>query len=268
MARNRQLFALPKGVPPALTVAGGRCELVRVFKHDFFAATCLYRPCGGGERIVVKFMRRQGFCGLPLEWCSRLLLRREEAVYAALGGIGGVPRWLGRVDDCTFAVQYIDGRPLDHAPPPPGFFGLLAHLVSAIHFRGVAISDLNKRSNILVSHDGRPFVVDFQLSLRRRDELPWPLRSLVAALVRYIQRRDLYHIYKHKRRLRPGELTADEDALSRDRDVLLAIHRCLTDPWRALRRRFLRSQHRKGQLISPTHLHEDHWQPEKATWRQ
>jgi hypothetical protein len=72
---------------------------------------------------------------------------------------------------------------------------------------------------------------------------------------------------KHKRRLAPNELAPEEEALSRRRTGLHALHRKLTKPWRALRRRFLRRQHASGRLKSPTAELEDHHQPEKATWR-
>jgi hypothetical protein len=86
-------------------------------------------------------------------------------------------------------------------------------------------------------------------------------------VVRYVADRDLYHLYKHKRRLAPAELTPEEGALSRQRGGLHALHRAVTTPWRSVRRWFLRRQYEKGALVSPTGQLEDHHQPEKATWR-
>jgi len=80
--------------------------------------------------------------------------------------------------------------------------------------------------------------------------------------------KDLYHLYKHKRRLAPDELTPEEDALSRKRSGVHLLHRKLTKPYRALRRGFLKKQFEKGSLESPTAALEDHHQPEKATWRR
>jgi len=278
---NTQMFAL-RGPPPAeIEIAARHYRLVRAFKHDFFAATCLYElaggqasggQAGGGEvipRIVVKFGRRQQFCGLPCQWIARFLCRRERAMYAALAGVRGVPRWAGTLDECSYAIEYVDGRPLDHLPaPPPGFFDRLREVFDALHVRGVGYGDANKRSNILVGRNGQPFLVDYQISIRRRDDLPWPLRALMAAAVRYVARADLYHLYKHKRRLCPGELTPQEEALSRRRRGLHWLHRKLTKPYRALRRRFLRRQYEQGRLVSPTADMEDHCQPEKQTWRK
>ena len=83
----------------------------------------------------------------------------------------------------------------------------------------------------------------------------------------YLAGRDLYHLYKHKRRMAPERLTPDEDALSRSRGSLHLLHRRITKPYRAARRKFLRNQHQKGRLQSPTAKLEDRYQPEKQTWQ-
>ena len=267
---NTQMFAL-RDVSSTLSVAGDEYSLLRVFKHDFYAATCLYQAVSPARfpRIVVKFGRRQMFCGLPLAWLGRWNRRHEEAIYRVLSGVEGVPRWLGRCRDGGYAIEYIDAKPLDHLEaPPPGFFDRLREIFDAIHARGVAYCDANKRSNILVDPSGRPFLVDFQLAIHRRDDLPWPLRAIVGACVRYLAGKDLYHLYKHKRRLAPQELTEQEEALSRHRSFLHRLHRKFTKPYRFLRRDFLRKRYEQGKLVSPTAKLEDHHQPEKATWRK
>ena len=269
-SRNTQLFALPQPPPQTVQLAGCPYHLVRVFKHDFYAATCLYEATGAADipKVVVKFGRTQPFCGLPLDWFGRLMRKHEEDIYRALAGIAGVPRWASCVDEATYAIEYVDAVPLDHLDaPPPGFFDRLLDIFGAVHARGVAYSDANKRSNILVDDAGQPFLIDYQISFRRRDDWPWPIRPLLAAAVRYIQRSDIYHVYKHKRRLSPHEMTPMERDLSRRRGPLHRLHRKLAKPYRSLRRRFLRDQYRSGRLESPTANLEDHNQPEKATWR-
>jgi len=268
---NTQMFALRCPPPQRITVAGREYMLVRVFKHDFWAATCLYEASVAADyrRIVVKFGRSQAFWGLPLGCYARLLLAHERDIYTVLAGVEGVPRWAGEVGREGFAIEYVQADPLDHLErPPEGFFERLRDLFDAIHARGVAYCDANKRSNILVAADGRPYLVDFQIAVRRQDDWPWPLRPVVAAAVRYLAAKDLYHLYKHKRRLAPHELTSDEDALSRRRSGLHRLHRKLTKPYRGLRRWFLRRQYAKGALQSPTAELEDHHQPEKDSWRK
>ena len=279
-SHNTQLFALRQPPPQMLDVAGGRYRLARVFKHDFFAATCLYervplKPPGAApvlppfEKIVVKFGRKQDFCGLPAAWYGRLLRHHEREMYMRLAGIAGVPRWVGNVGLNGYAIEYVDALPLDHLDcPPAGLFDRLRLILDQIHARGIAYGDANKRSNILVDAHGQPHLIDYQIALRRREDWPWPLRPLMAAAVRYMTHRDLYHLYKHKRRLAPQELTPQEEELSYTRSFLHQLHRKLTDPWRAVRRAFLKRQYQRGALRSPTEGLEDHHQPEKETWRK
>jgi len=271
-SKNVQLFALREPPPETLILRARRYRLVRVFKHDFFAATCLYEAAEPAEadipRIVVKFGRTQELWGFPLNWYGRWICSHEQDIYRHLANLPGVPRWVGCVDDTTYAIEYIDAQPLDHFDTaPPGFFDRLAEIFRLMHARGVAYCDANKQSNILVDELGRPFVIDFQISIHRRDNWPWPLCAISAMIVRKAQRADMYHLYKHKRRLAPGELTGEEDAFSRRRGRVHVLHRKLSARWRDMRRWFLRRQYKAGRLESPTANLEDHRQPEKDAWR-
>lgn len=266
-----QLFALPAAPPGQVTVHGRTFRLERVFKHDFFAATTLYaaqRAGAGPRQVVVKFGRTQGFCGLSGRWIGRWLLRREQRFHRRADGIAGIQRWLGGLSDTAYVLEYVPGQTLDAlATPPSGaFFDALRETLDALHRRDVACCDLNKRSNIVVGPGGRPVLIDFQISMVHDPALPW--RWLTWPLVRYFQRMDLYHLYKHKRRLAPAELRPQEAALLRRPGRLLSWHRRLVTPLRGLRRAFLARLHRAGRLISPSAHLEDHQQPEKATWRR
>ncbi len=268
---NKQLFALTAPPPERVTlITGGTYRLRRVFKHDFYAATCLYEGIDKPDppMAVVKYCRRQSFCGIPMDWLARLLTNNEAAIYRTLEGLEGVPRYLGPVGSNGYAIEYIDARPLDHFDKPPkGFFDRLLALMRQVHARGVAYTDANKRSNILVRPDGRPALVDYQISFRRRDDWPWPLCRLSRRLFAYMTERDIYHLLKHKRRMVPEELREDEEAISRKRGRLHRAHRKFIEGWKRFRRGFLHSRHNKGTLNSPTADLEDHHQPEKGTWR-
>jgi hypothetical protein len=268
---NRAFFALPSGPPEAVTVQTLTYRLTKVFKHDFFAATCLYETAEATDipKIVVKFSRQHGFLGWPVAWLGEYLSRREVNVYRKLKGVVGVPRFMGWVEQGGYAIQFIDGRPLDHPPAPPkGFFEELRTIFDAVHARGVAYCDANKRSNILIDQAGKPWLIDYQISIVRNDKLLPPISWIVDASFRQMCRKDLYHLYKHKRRMAPDELTAEEDALSRWRSGLHGLHRKLSKPYRTWRRKFLAMKYRKGQLQSPTAELEDHIQPEKDSWRE
>ncbi len=269
--RTAQLFALGQPPQERIEIGGEEYCLLRVFKHDFWAATCLYEATGAAKfpKVIVKFGRTRPFCGLRLSWYAKLLSTHEGAIYHLLAGIEGVPRWVGSLGQTAFVIEYIDAKPLDQlSRPPEGFFDRLGEIFDQIHARGVAYCDANKRSNILVTADGRPFLVDYQIALRRRDDWPWPLRSIVRAIVSYLVAKDLYHLYKHKRHLAPEELRTAETVLSTRRGGIHWLHRKFTKPYRAIRRRFLRTQYAKGALESPTAELEDRPQPEKESWRK
>ncbi len=268
---NKQMFALREAPDDLIEIAGSEYRLVRVFKHDFWAATCLYEATGRADfpSVVVKIGRDHAFWGFPLKWYGKWLQAHERDIYKTLEGIHGVPRWIACVGDTGYAIEYIDALPLDHIDKPqPAVFDELARLFEQIHQRDVAYVDANKRSNILVTADGQPFLVDYQLSIRKRPDWPWPLRNVLAALVDRIAAKDIYHLYKHKRRMTDIKLTPEQDALSRRRSALHYLHRKLSKPYRAIRRKYLARQYAKGALRSPTADLEDHHQPEKETWRR
>jgi serine/threonine protein kinase len=109
---------------------------------------------------------------------------------------------------------------------PAGFLDELEGLLQAVHERGVAYVDLEKPANILLGDDGRPHLVDFQISLRRP-----------ASLVRALQAEDRRHLLKHRKRLAPDTLTGAERAAIQQRSLPLRLHRLLTRPYFRLRRR-------------------------------
>ncbi len=270
---NTQLFALRTAPPAVLVVRDRRYELQKVFKHDFFAATALYASAGPGdgpEQIVAKFGRELPFCGIPGKWMGRFLRKREQRFHRFADGVPGVQRWVEQISDTAYALEYLPGRTLDTVKPLPNpgeFFDALRALLDALHARGIAYCDLNKRSNILVGPDGLPGLIDFQIALVLDPAANRVWRWLFGRAIAYFQRADLYHLYKHKRRIARDCLRPEEAALG-TRGKGVAIHRKLTTPIRRLRRKFLTRQHRKGQLVSPSEHLESHEQPEKATWRK
>lgn len=264
------MFALSAPPDGEICIGGATYRLVRVFKHDFFAATSLYEAVGQVEipKIVVKVYRAHPFFGLAMDWLGRLSREHEKAIYAVLEGVEGVPRWVGCVGPTGLAIEYIDAKPLDHLDKPPaGYFDRMRRIFDALHARGVAYVDANKRSNMLVGPDGSAHLIDFQIAMRLRDDWPWPMRTIAARIVRYLQGKDIYHLCKHKRRLAPEELTDEEEEILRHLGLWHSLHRTITTPYRAVRRRFLARQYSTGQLESPSAELEDHHQPEKQTWR-
>lgn len=225
-------------MPELLFSNGRRFEHVQTFKHDFFAATGLYRAADDGRLAVAKLGRRTRCFGFPMQWIGRVLGRREIRMYERFGGRAGVPRYVGPVDGVEgFLHEFVPGHPLaDREPVSDDFFDQLAALLREIHADDTAYVDLNKRQNILMGDDARPYLIDFQISLRiprRGLGRLWPARWL---LTRF-QQADWYHFLKHKRRLRPDLLTDAERATVERISVWIRLHRLVARPLTNLRRR-------------------------------
>ena len=232
-------------LPARITLADGEYQHVRTYKHDFFAATGLYR--GPSGLAILKLGRTASLFGLPMAWLGAMLADHELAVYSAAEGIAGVPRSLGKWGCTGFTHAFVEGHPLQRREHvDDAFFDRLEQLLNELHRRDIAYVDLEKRENILVDQDGRPSLIDFQISWQ------WPAtgprrglqRVIPRFLGRYILRRlqaaDRYHLRKHQRRHRPETLTEEQLAASYRSGILIMIHRWLSWPFTATRRMILK----------------------------
>ena len=229
---------------------GGRrrtYHFAKLFKHDFFAATGLYQEDGfagqdveapGGGGAVLKIQRTYHFWGLPMGWLGRRVARHEISILQALQGIPGVPEFLGTFGPTGFLHAYVPGAPLEAGSPlTAAFFEQFRELLAAIHARHIAYVDTNKRENILLGSDGRPWLIDFQISYIARSGARANIvtRQLLARL----QRADWYHYYKHKTRLLPAACTPEDFAAAQKRDFMHRLHRFVARPMIQMRRKFL-----------------------------
>lgn len=246
--RPAWLRALGRDEPPHIvTVAGRTYHRVDVFKHDSWAATALYE-CADADapvpRITCKFNRRQSVLGVPCRWIGRRLARREADFLRRLGDLPGIPREMGPVvvegviADTAAARQFVSGHPLGHRERVgDGFFAELQTLLTAVHARDVAYVDLHKRENVLVGDDGRPHLIDFQVSFGVQPG-SWsllPRRRVLSIL----QRMDLYHCVKLHRKCRPDQCGLSAAELADARPRLVRLHRLIAQPLRTLRRKLL-----------------------------
>jgi len=223
--------------PPEIEVESGRYTLERVFKHDFFAMTALYRH--EEERVVLKIGRKAGILILPLGWIGRLHAWHESRVFERLEHLEIVPRFTGRYGRHGLTHVYVEGRDLDKGERvPDDFFERLRSGLDEIHALGLAYVDLEKAENILVGVDGRPYLFDFQISWywpRRFGGHLWPF----TLLRRRLQQADRYHCRKLQRRMRPDQMTEEEIAASRPRPLHIRVYSSLTRPFTRARRGIL-----------------------------
>jgi len=143
---------------------------------------------------------------------ARHLMRREHRALSrlALGtGTPGVPAVLS-LEPHVLTRRWIEASPMQHAKPrDPRYFRDAARLLRRLHAANVIHNDLAKETNWLVTPDGKPALVDFQLAMTAR-----PRRvmkdSRRGALLRALAHDDIRHLLKHKRSYLPERLTARE----------------------------------------------------------
>ena len=235
-----------KNLPETITLDGVTWRHTRTHKHDFWAVTGFYEN-DRGERAVLKMGRTEPFMGFGLEFIGRFLCRREMRFYNALAGLPNVPPIIGTVGTTGFLHAYVKGQPLSRERPVPDeFFRDLEALIQEIHRRRIAYVDANKPENILLGDDGKPHLIDFQIS--------WDLHELGNTWLnrwwlRRLQHSDVYHVLKHKMRLRPDQLSEEERAIVEKRGALIRLHRIVTMPYKRLRRSTFKRMRESGRLL-------------------
>jgi RIO-like serine/threonine protein kinase len=169
---------------------------MRELKRDLFGT--VWRVGEPGRESV---LRDTGGARWWTGWVARSLCRREARALARLDGLPGTPRLQG-ADRGSLRRDWIEGLPMQLArPQDAAYFRAARALLARLHRRGVAHNDLAKEPNWLVTPDGAPALVDFQLALVA------PRRG---RLFRALAREDIRHLLKHKRSYCPDRLTARE----------------------------------------------------------
>lgn len=137
-------------------------------------------------------------------WLAFHLLRREHRALRRLATgavLSGVPRVL-QLSPGRLSRAWIEATPMHLAKPrDPNYFRAAARLVRRLHAANVIHNDLAKETNWLVTPDGQPAVVDFQLAMTLNRRGP---------LARALGHDDIRHLLKHKRSYVPEKLTARE----------------------------------------------------------
>jgi len=162
----------------------------------------------GEARLVVKAPGGRW----PYRWFSGWLIRREAHAYRRLEGLKNIPTYRGLIDNRYLVVDYVPGEPARYAEiaDRDQFFSELLRSIQAMHARGVAHGDLQKKDNLWVSN-GHPVLIDFGASVIRRGGSALVNRWLF----RFAAQLDLNQWAKLKTRGRPDRLPEAERALYR-----------------------------------------------------
>lgn len=174
----------------------------------------------------------------PVRWVRAWMLRREHRAYQCLGGVPGVPRCFGLAAGRYLVIEHLEGVSRKHAviDDRESFFAELLSLIEAMHGRGVAHGDLQKRDNLLVVGGRHPGVIDFGAAVVRKAGFA-PINRW---LFRFLARLDCNTWVKLKYEGRIAE--ASEADLARYRRTWIeraarAVKRTYTAPRRWWRRR-------------------------------
>ena len=225
-------------LPEKILLQGQTYRRAATFKHDFFAATGLYEGAAG--KLVLKVGRQAELFGLPLAWLGRWLARREAEIYQRLQDLEAIPAYRGRWHKAGLLHAYVPGHPLRrHEWVNERFFDQLQAQIEEIHRRGMAYVDLNKRENIIVGDDGRPYLIDFQISFYWR-HANRPIPTPVRWLLRRLQQGDLYHLAKHIKKHRPDLLRPEHEQMWERGIQSVRFYRRLSVPFTRLRRQTLK----------------------------
>ena len=217
----------------------------QVLKRDFYATVGIYTRADGRSgttplRVLLKIYHADSLWGFPLGWMGRWLCRREMRFYRLLDGIEGIPRFLGTHGESGLVREFVPGCNLREfrakAKPGARFFVELREILAKAHARGVAHNDLSKPENVLVTEDGRPVLIDYQLALAPRSQ-HWPVvGALPRAFVRFMQNIDRYHLTKLHRRARAEDFTDEHRKQLRRKSLVIRLHGVLLrEPYRAVR---------------------------------
>ena len=116
----------------------------------------------GGRMVVVKdFAPRAAWVRVGL---GRWITAREVRALRALDGHPAIPALVQCIDPLAFAVEYRPGRRMSRKlaeVAPADFVDRLGEALAEMHRRGVAHLDLRHRSNVMMSDDGEPVLIDF-----------------------------------------------------------------------------------------------------------
>lgn len=193
------------------------------------AQALLYRQ--DGVSLVIKAPDGAG----PRKWLSRWMLRHEAGVYERIRDLPGAPRCHGLLNGRYLVLEYVDGELARYAqiPDRDRFFTELRTHLEAMHGRGVAHSDLQKKDNLLVTRDGRPCLLDYGVAVIRKPGFA-PFNHFH---FRFAARLDLNQWVKLKYRGRPEQASAADSRLYR-RTWIERQARALKAVSRRLRRLF------------------------------
>ena len=162
----------------------------------------LYRE--DGLDLIVKTSMGRGLLRLLRH---RTLLREYEA-YRRMEGVQGVPVCYGLVDGRYLVIEFIRGTPYREASwsDRDAWFDKFLQVLRDFHGRGVSHGDLKSKTNLMVTEDEQPCVIDFGTAFVRKSGWRW----INNWFFEHGRRMDINAWVKHKYHGRYGDAAGDD----------------------------------------------------------
>ena len=157
-----------------------------------------------GQDLIVKTAMGRGAVRALRE---RTLIREYEA-YRRMDGLVGVPRCFGMIDGRYLVIEFIRGTPYREATwtDRDRWFADFLAVLRSFHERGVSHGDLKSKTNILVTEDEKPCVIDFGTAFVHKPGLH-PVNNW---FFEHGRRMDINAWVKHKYHGRYGDASGED----------------------------------------------------------
>lgn len=185
-----------------------------------------------GVRAVVKDFSSNSF--LYRNTLGRFLVWREGKAYNRLRGLKGIPTLYRNVEGIALVIEEISGKDIETLGKgtrlSETFLRELRDLVETVHNRDVAHCDLKRAPNIMMGHDGKPYIVDWSAAIFKKEFSFFPLDRIYQRFIRD----DLNAIIKIKLKYRPKDVSHEERRLYAHRNRAEKFIRTARDKAREL----------------------------------
>lgn len=103
------------------------------------------------------------------------LLRHEYRIYQQLQGMSAVPICYGMANEQFLVIEFIEGQTIRQNRPETGseYYVKLLTAIKEMHQRNVGHFDLKRPENLLVDKNNEPKIIDFGVSILRKQGLHW-----------------------------------------------------------------------------------------------